>query len=249
LRFAGQRSGLFYTAISHHLTPGEIAYIVRDCEAKVVVVFDAFTHLLGDLRQVCKEARFFLCGDTNDSTLDWRALRSSMPATSIADEVAGSDLLYSSGTTGRPKGVMRVFDRKPIDTAIPPLMTLLCETLGGMGEDTIYLSPAPLSCGSAALFNDDCYARRNSHHHGEIRRGGMPCTDRPGEGQPLPVCADDVRPDVKAAGGDPPEIRSFDAQGRVSCRRTLPARRQGADNRLGGDRSCSNTTPAPRPTA
>ncbi len=144
LCWAAQRSGLFYTAISHHLTPGEIAYIVRDCEARIVVVSDAFEHLLGDLQGACEHARFFVCGDTDDPTLDWRALRSSMPATPIADEAAGSDLLYSSGTTGRPKGVMRVFDRKPINTVIPALMTVLCETLGGMGEDTIYLSPAPL---------------------------------------------------------------------------------------------------------
>jgi fatty-acyl-CoA synthase len=144
LCWAAQRSGLFYTAISHHLTPGEIAYIVQDCEAKVAIVSDAFADLVPALRSACPGAKIFISGRTDDPSLDWRALQASMPDTPIADEAAGADLLYSSGTTGRPKGVTRTFERKPIDTVIPPLMTLLCETQGKMTRESIYLSPAPL---------------------------------------------------------------------------------------------------------
>jgi len=144
LTWAAQRSGLFYTAISHHLTPGETAYIVRDCEAKLLIVSDSLAHLLEDLRSACPGVRFFVSGRVSDPALDWRALQATMPATPIPDEAAGADLLYSSGTTGRPKGVARVFDRKPIDTVIPALMTVLCETMAGMDRNTIYLSPAPL---------------------------------------------------------------------------------------------------------
>lgn len=144
LAWAAQRSGVFYTAISHHLTPGEIAYIVQDCEAKVAIVSDTFVDLLPALQGACPRARFFISGKTDDAARDWQALRASMPATPIADEAVGSDMLYSSGTTGRPKGVMRTFTRAPIDTVLPPLMTLLCQTMGGMGPSSIYLSPAPL---------------------------------------------------------------------------------------------------------
>ncbi len=145
LTWAAQRSGLFYTPVSHHLTPGEIAYIVRDCEAKILIVSDTHAGLLDELRKACPGVRMFVGGgDVSDPALDWRALQARMPATPIADEAAGADLLYSSGTTGRPKGVARIFDRRPIDTVIPALMTVLCETMAGMDGNTMYLSPAPL---------------------------------------------------------------------------------------------------------
>ncbi len=65
-----------------------------------------------------------------------------MPTTRIADESAGTDMLYSSGTTGRPKGVRQPLQGLPIDAPYPLL--LLAQGLFGFSADTIYLSPAPL---------------------------------------------------------------------------------------------------------
>ena len=144
LTWAAQRSGVFYTPISHHLTASEIAYIVRDCEAKVVVISDTFAQILPELRAACPKPRFFVSGKVADASLDWQALQASVPTDRIADEAAGADLLYSSGTTGRPKGVTRVFDKAPVETVIPALMTVLCQNMAGMDSDTIYLSPVPL---------------------------------------------------------------------------------------------------------
>jgi long-chain acyl-CoA synthetase len=64
------------------------------------------------------------------------------PATRIADETAGGDMLYSSGTTGRPKGVWVPPESAAID-AMNPLIGI-CMNLYGMGTDSVYLSPAPL---------------------------------------------------------------------------------------------------------
>jgi len=144
LTWAAQRSGLFYTAVSRHLSIEEISYIVGDCAAKLMIVSGKYAEMLPALRAACPDVRFFLCGGTDDPALDWKAFETSQPSTPIADEAAGADLLYSSGTTGRPKGITRSFTAQPIDTVIPALMTVLCETMGGMGPDTVYLSPAPL---------------------------------------------------------------------------------------------------------
>ena len=144
LAWAGQRSGIFYTAISTHLTAPEVAYIVNDCNATVTVLSDKFAHLVPELRKNCPGSRFFVLGDVDDAELDWKALAAAMPDTPIADEAAGADLLYSSGTTGRPKGIIRKFKPQPIDTVIPALMTALCETVGGMGTDSVLITPAPL---------------------------------------------------------------------------------------------------------
>ncbi len=64
------------------------------------------------------------------------------PAEPLADRVAGRDMLYSSGTTGRPKGIKTAAASDPVDT--PSAVTGLGLLLFGFGPDTIYLSPAPL---------------------------------------------------------------------------------------------------------
>lgn len=144
LCWAGQRSGVFYTAISRHLSESEIAYIVNDCGAKVMVLSDKYADMLPRLRADCPDVRLFVSGACDDPDLHWQSLEATMPDTPIADEAAGTDVLYSSGTTGRPKGITRSYVFQPVDTVLPPLMTLLCEKIGQMGPDTVYLSPAPL---------------------------------------------------------------------------------------------------------
>ncbi len=141
--WAAQRSGLYYTAISRYLTQDEIAYIVKDCGAKVVVTSAKCADVIAGLATLSDAPTFYTVDDAGPHFKSWHDALALQPTTPVADAVAGYDMLYSSGTTGRPKGIKRASENNPID--VPnPFLKLLCATMCGMTQDSIYLSPAPL---------------------------------------------------------------------------------------------------------
>jgi fatty-acyl-CoA synthase/long-chain acyl-CoA synthetase len=151
--WAAQRSGLYYTAISRYLTQDEIAYIVKDCGAKAVITSpkcaDAIKGLVSDAPGA---PLFFMIDEPLPGFRSWDNEAIVQPTTPIPDEVAGYDMLYSSGTTGRPKGIKRENEKNPID--LPnPFLKLLCANMCGMSSDSIYLSPAPLYHAAPLRFN------------------------------------------------------------------------------------------------
>ena len=141
IAWAAQRSGLYFACISTKLTIGEVAYILQDSHAKVLIASPG-------LADVAREAaatagvRGFSADGSIDGFEPFEPARASMPTHPIADESAGADMLYSSGTTGRPKGVKIPLTGAPInaDNALRALIAALY----GLGPDTTYLSPAPL---------------------------------------------------------------------------------------------------------
>ncbi len=142
--WAAQRSGLFFTAISTHLTPGEIAYIVGDCGARVFITSAAMGEVAAAVKPLLgQDVACFMAGGTLPGYQSWEAATRALPATPVADEVAGRDMLYSSGTTGRPKGVKPVMGSEPLGW-VNPLLVLLCQKMCGMTQASTYLSPAPL---------------------------------------------------------------------------------------------------------
>jgi fatty-acyl-CoA synthase len=95
---------------------------------------------------------FFIAGAAHPGFRSWNDALSTQPEMPIADESAGYDMLYSSGTTGRPKGIKRPLSEPSI--LVPnPLLKLLCSTMCGMTQDSIYLSPAPLYHAAPLRFN------------------------------------------------------------------------------------------------
>jgi long-chain acyl-CoA synthetase len=140
--WAAQRSGLYYTCVSSRLTAGEVEYIVRDCGAKALVVSHGLAKVASELVALLPDVKRLMVGGTIPGFEGYEAAADAMPKTRIADETAGMDMLYSSGTTGRPKGVRHALQGVPIDAPSP--LGALVTMLFGLGSDTIYLSPAPL---------------------------------------------------------------------------------------------------------
>ncbi len=150
--WGAQRSGLIYTAISSRLTAPEVDYIVGDCGARLFVTSRYLAERATELRPLMANARHrFMVDGTIDGYASWEEAVAGQPATPIADQTQGHDMLYSSGTTGRPKGVLPVVPKQPIDAENPLLA--ITSKLYGMGTDTIYLSPAPLYHAAPLRFN------------------------------------------------------------------------------------------------
>ncbi len=139
--WAAQRSGLYYTCISSRLTAGEVEYIVKDCAAKVLIASHGLAKVAGEIAAMPGLRCYSVEGPIAGHMRFEDAIRE-MPTTPIADESAGVDMLYSSGTTGRPKGVRQPLSGLPIDAPNPLLF--LVQGLFGFSSETIYLSPAPL---------------------------------------------------------------------------------------------------------
>ncbi|HEY2179088.1 MAG TPA: AMP-binding protein, partial [Caulobacteraceae bacterium] len=142
--WAAQRSGLRFTCISSKLTAGEVAYIVEDSGAKALIASAGVAAIAQETAPLIPGVSLFMVEGATPPFLSFEDARAAMPTTPIEDESAGSAMLYSSGTTGRPKGVKRagVVSGGPIDA--PNGLTVMGQALYGWTSDSIYLSPAPL---------------------------------------------------------------------------------------------------------
>ncbi|MEO5866961.1 MAG: acyl-CoA synthetase [Sphingomonas sp.] len=138
--WGAQRAGLVFVCIPTKLTAPEVAYIVRDSGARLVV---ASASLHAAVAALPADGAHFALGDEIAGWDRWEKAVAAMPATPIADQRAGIDMLYSSGTTGRPKGVRVALPEDP-DIAAGTVLMMLARGLYALGPDTIYLSPAPL---------------------------------------------------------------------------------------------------------
>ncbi len=142
--WATQRCGLMLTMVNHHLTPAEVAYIVRDCDAKALVVAGSLGPLAAAVGEAVPEVPIRLAyGQAVPGFDDYDAALDGVSGEPPAEEPAGAAMLYSSGTTGKPKGVRPSLPQRRVDEPGDAYVA----AFGGMYRftpETVYLSPAPL---------------------------------------------------------------------------------------------------------
>ena len=148
---AGERSGLYCTCINGYLTADELAYIVNNCEAKVLITSAAKLEVARAALAQCPQVTLCLVvggspalsGQAGAAQMrDFANAVAAYPSTPVADEALGTAMLYSSGTTGRPKGILRPLPANPPSEPLPLFAFL--NKLWQCEEAMVYLSPAPL---------------------------------------------------------------------------------------------------------
>ncbi len=146
LFWACHRAGLYFTPVNWHLQEDEVRYIVDNCDARAFVAHARFADVASTVAsKVDRLVATLSIGSAIEGfdPLDERLAE--IPADARLDEeLEGFTMLYSSGTTGRPKGVRRPFSKIPAGDAKSLITAIGLVRLFGMEEGDRYLSPAPL---------------------------------------------------------------------------------------------------------
>ena len=137
-------AGAVYTACSSRLTSGELTYILNDCQAKVFITSKYMSDQAAEIVEATAGLTLRLMLDGTIAAYESFELAvEAQPASALdEDRIAGIDMLYSSGTTGQPKGVSRAFIPLPLETTANGVSPILALLFGVTGE-SVYLSPAP----------------------------------------------------------------------------------------------------------
>ena len=141
--WAAQRAGLVFTPISTHLKKEETAYILQNCGAKLFIGSLALAEVAEQVRsEAANVEHFYMVGGIKPGFESWEEATDLQSTERINDESNGVPMLYSSGTTGQPKGVFVAAVDPDVNTPPPAVPTI--GVLFGFGEETVYLSPAPM---------------------------------------------------------------------------------------------------------
>ncbi|RBM21985.1 acyl-CoA synthetase [Prauserella sp. PE36] len=153
IAWAAQRSGLYYTAINNHLRPAEVQYVLDDCGASALVASEAMAEVVAGLDLTRLRVRVAAAGELPGFERYGDVLAAEN-ARELPGECEGREMLYSSGTTGRPKGVRKPLPRTPLgDPSAAPAQIARGLLVQEAGPGSVYLSPAPLYHGAPLVFS------------------------------------------------------------------------------------------------
>lgn len=142
--WAGMRSGLYVVPVNWHLTVTEAAYIVTNSQARALVVSSELADVAAQISGSLSPAglHVLVVGGQRSGLDSYEASIAQHPAHALADESQGALMLYSSGTTGRPKGIKPPLPRTSFGESEP--MARMVNATAGLDESSTYLCPAPL---------------------------------------------------------------------------------------------------------
>lgn len=138
--WAASRAGLYWTPINWHLTAEEVAYIAQDCGARALLSSDAREAVLGPVGKACPDLAIWLCDAPGPS--GFAPATGQAPAPVPYDSAEGSSMVYSSGTSGRPKGIKRLLTGEPFGAL--GAGDGMVRGLYGWDAETRFLCPSPL---------------------------------------------------------------------------------------------------------
>ncbi|MGD9749936.1 MAG: AMP-binding protein [Acidimicrobiia bacterium] len=142
--WAAMRSGLYFTTINRYLQADEAAYIVNDCGARALVASGSLGQLASAVVPALENCPVRHMWDgTVDGFEAYEDAIAAMPAEPLASQPRGETMLYSSGTTGRPKGIKRPLSGESVDQP-SLLISAIMVGLFRFDDQVVYLSPAPL---------------------------------------------------------------------------------------------------------
>lgn len=156
--WGAQRAGLYYTPISYYLQPEEIEYIIDNCGAKMLIVAEKFADKVRPILSKLQNVKVtYAVDNVFDGLPLWEAEIAKMPLEPIADESEGREMLYSSGTTGRPKGIKFPLSEGAIGTPQDIVRSVGLAQFMGVNHDTVALSTSPLYHSAPLGFVTSCH--------------------------------------------------------------------------------------------
>ena len=140
--WAAFRAGLYVTTINRYLPPDETAYIVGDCMAKALVTSFEKRDLAAALADLIPDCPIrLMIGGTIPGWASYEEALATMSPAPMPETWMGDSMLYSSGTTGRPKGILRPLSEM---SAAEGFAARQLVNRYGLTDQSVYLSPAPL---------------------------------------------------------------------------------------------------------